>query len=171
MSKVPRTHETCETIRAGIVDLLHAARNAAAKNINSLITATYWEIGRRIVHSEQQGKTRAGYGEELIERLSIDLLKQFGRGFGARNLAQMRSANELFSDSPDLGPCGYGDHSAAEYQWGLLVDGVFNTDADSGEMTASDGTTATVFDYHDHWHLPAGLQGNAAENQAQKQNP
>ena len=27
----------------------------------------------------------------MIERLSIDLSKQFGRGFGARNLAQMRS--------------------------------------------------------------------------------
>lgn len=91
MSKVPTKRENYETVRAGIVDLLHAARNAAARNINSLMSATYWEIGRRIIHSEQQGKTRAGYGEELIERLSIDLSKQFGRGFGARNLAQMRS--------------------------------------------------------------------------------
>jgi len=83
-----------------------------------------------------------------------------------------KCASELFSDSPGLGPCGYGEHSAAEYQWGLLVDGVFNTDADSGEMTASDGTIATVFDYHDHWQLPANLQGSAdAEKPAQKQNP
>lgn len=82
-----------------------------------------------------------------------------------------KCASELFSDS-GLGPCGYGDHSAAEYQWGLLVDGVFNTDADSGEMTASDGTIATVFDYHDHWQLPAELGGSAdAEKQAHKQNP
>lgn len=71
-----------------------------------------------------------------------------------------RCASELFSDS-GLGPCGYGDHSAAEYQWGLLVDGVFNTDADSGEVTASDGTAVTVFDYHDHWQVPAVLQGSA----------
>lgn len=71
-----------------------------------------------------------------------------------------KCASELFSDS-GLGPCGYGDHSAAEYQWGLLVDGVFNTDADSGEMTTSDGTTLTVFDYHDHWQPPADLQGRA----------
>lgn len=83
-----------------------------------------------------------------------------------------KCASELFSDSPGLGPCGYGEHSTAEYQWGLLVDGVFNTDADSGEMTASDGTIATVFDYHDHWQLPADLQGSAdAEKPAQKQNP
>lgn len=90
MSKAPKRQESYETIRAEIVDLLHAARNVAARNINSLMTATYWEIGRRIVHSEQQGKRRAEYGAELIERLSVDLSKQFGRGFGARNLAQMR---------------------------------------------------------------------------------
>jgi hypothetical protein len=83
-----------------------------------------------------------------------------------------KCASELFTDSPGLGSCGYGDHSAAEYQWGLLVDGVFNANADSGEMTASDGTTVTVFDYHDHWQLPADLQGSAdAEKPAQKQNP
>jgi len=81
-----------------------------------------------------------------------------------------KCASELFSDS-GLGPCGYGDHSAAEYQWGLLVDGVFNTDADSGELTASDGTATTVFDYHDHWQVPADLQGGATEKQAQKPNP
>ena len=83
-----------------------------------------------------------------------------------------KCASELFSDSSGLGPCGYGEHSAAEYQWGLLVDGVFNADADSAEITASDGTTMTVFDYHDNWQLPADLQGSAdAEKPAQKQNP
>lgn len=76
-----------------------------------------------------------------------------------------KCASELFSDS-GLGPCGYGDHSAAEYQWGLLVNGAFNTNADSGEMTASDGTTETVFDYHDGWQVSADLQGGATEKQA-----
>ena len=47
MSKVPTMRETYDTIRAGIVDLLHTARSAVARNINSLMTATYWEIGRR----------------------------------------------------------------------------------------------------------------------------
>lgn len=55
------------------------------------MTATYWEIGRRIVQSEQAGEQRAGYGELLIKRLARDLSASFGRGFGPRNLAQMRS--------------------------------------------------------------------------------
>lgn len=34
---------------------------------------------------------RAGYGEELIGKLSRDLTARFGRGFGKRNLFQMRA--------------------------------------------------------------------------------
>jgi hypothetical protein len=51
------------------------------------MTAVYSEIGRRIVESEQRGRWRADYGERLIERLSEDLTKQFGRGFGTISCA------------------------------------------------------------------------------------
>ncbi|MCF3521174.1 PDDEXK nuclease domain-containing protein [Pseudomonas sp. PS1(2021)] len=78
-------------IHSGIVEVLDAARHAAARSVNALMTASYWEIGRRIVEAEQQGKRRAGYGEQLIERLSADLTAQFGRGFSRPNLQQMRS--------------------------------------------------------------------------------
>jgi hypothetical protein len=77
-------------VRAGIVALLEAARHAAARSVNALMTATYWEIGRRIVEFEQGGQERAAYGEALIERLSADLSARFGRGFSRQNLQQMR---------------------------------------------------------------------------------
>ena len=54
------------------------------------MTATYWEIGRRIVEFEQGGKKRAEYGKALLKRLSRDLVGRFGRGFSERNLEQMR---------------------------------------------------------------------------------
>jgi predicted nuclease of restriction endonuclease-like (RecB) superfamily len=91
MTKLNAMPENYDNIRAGIVELLKAARAAAARNINSIMTATYWEIGRRIVRFEQAGEKRAEYGEVLIRRLAEDLSGSFGRGFGARNLAQMRS--------------------------------------------------------------------------------
>lgn len=81
---------TYAVISSSIVELLNAARLAAARNVNALMTASYWEIGRRIVEAEQKGKRRAGYGEQLIERLSVDLTQQFGRGFSVQNLWQMR---------------------------------------------------------------------------------
>jgi predicted nuclease of restriction endonuclease-like (RecB) superfamily len=56
----------------------------------TILTATYWEIGRRIVEYEQKGKARARYGEALIERLANDLILRYGRGFSRRNLELMR---------------------------------------------------------------------------------
>ena len=77
-------------VHGAIVALLEAARRAAARNVNALMSASYWEIGRRIVESEQGGAARAGYGEALLKRLSADLSARFGRGFSERNLEQMR---------------------------------------------------------------------------------
>jgi hypothetical protein len=77
-------------IHSDIVTLLESARRAAARSVNALMTATYWEIGRRIVEFEQGGADRAGYGQVLLKRLSVDLSSRFGRGFSERNLEQMR---------------------------------------------------------------------------------
>jgi predicted nuclease of restriction endonuclease-like (RecB) superfamily len=70
--------------------LLEETRRQAARSVNALMTATYGEIGRRIVEYEQQGAERAGYGERLLERLSENLTARFGRGFSRQNLQQMR---------------------------------------------------------------------------------
>lgn len=78
-------------IHGGIVELLEDARRAAARRINALMTASYWEIGRRIVKHEQGGSGRAIYGDLLIERLAEDLTRRFGRGFSRQNLWQMRA--------------------------------------------------------------------------------
>jgi predicted nuclease of restriction endonuclease-like (RecB) superfamily len=74
----------------GITDLLDQARRTTARAINNILTATYWEIGRRIVEFDQGGATRAEYGEELVKRLAVDLTGRFGRGFSKRNLELMR---------------------------------------------------------------------------------
>lgn len=70
--------------------LLESARHASARVVNALMTATYWEVGRRIVEHEQQGEKRAGYGEELLQRLSKDLTARFGRGFSYPNVNKFR---------------------------------------------------------------------------------
>ena len=90
MTKMTSIAESYSNIRAGIVELLKAARSAAARNVNSIMTAVYWDIGRRIVESEQAGAVRANYGDELIKQLANDLSAQFGRGFGVVNLSHMR---------------------------------------------------------------------------------
>jgi len=77
-------------IHGDIVALLEAARHAAARSVNAVMTGSYWHIGQRIVEFEQGGQNRAAYGDALIERLSADLSARFGRGFSRQNLQQMR---------------------------------------------------------------------------------
>ncbi|MDF3085220.1 PDDEXK nuclease domain-containing protein [Burkholderia sola] len=80
-----------------VVAMLEHGRQAAVRSINALMTATYWQIGRRIVESEQGGEARAAYGHALLQRLSADLTRRFGRGFGVDNLELMRLFYQSYS--------------------------------------------------------------------------
>src|SRR5665213_2367559 len=73
-----------------VVSLLEAARRTSVRTVNAVMTATYWEIGHRIVVSEQGGEGRADDGQELLKRLAADLTTRFGRGFSDRSLYKMR---------------------------------------------------------------------------------
>ena len=88
--KLPIPLPSYDEVLGRIVSLLEAARRASARSVNTIMTTTYWEIGRRIVEGEQKGSRRAGYGEALIPSLSRDLTARFGRGFSLINLRQMR---------------------------------------------------------------------------------
>ncbi len=79
-----------DAILADVAGLLDAARRTSARAVNAVMTATYWQIGRRIVEFEQGGKAGAKYGEAVLARLADDLTSRFGRGFSKRNLEQMR---------------------------------------------------------------------------------
>ena len=92
----------------GIAELLEAARRSAARTVNALMTATYWEIGRRIVEFEQAGSDRAGYGKKLLAQLSEDLscsiwARLFGRQSGdnaplLRGLPSVRDFRDSVSE-------------------------------------------------------------------------
>jgi predicted nuclease of restriction endonuclease-like (RecB) superfamily len=75
---------------AEVSRLLETARRSSARVVNAVMTATYWELGQRIVEFEQRGERRAGYGEELLQRLAVDLTHRFGRGFSYPNLNKFR---------------------------------------------------------------------------------
>ena len=56
-----------------------------------------------------------------------------------------KCANEQFIDSN--GPCGYGEHDDAFYQWG--IEGDYNKD--SGSIREKGDNTVVLFDYKDGW--------------------
>jgi predicted nuclease of restriction endonuclease-like (RecB) superfamily len=88
--KNPLVTEVYDGLLQGVVRLLEEARKTSARSVNAIMTATYCEIGHRIVEREQEGRRRAGYGEALIERLAVDLTARFRRGFSPTNFKQMR---------------------------------------------------------------------------------
>ena len=79
-----------DVVLAEVVNLLEDARRSVARSVNAIMTATYWEIGRRVVEYEQSGQNRAQYGKRLIEKLAQDLKMRFGRGFSQYNIWNMR---------------------------------------------------------------------------------
>jgi len=73
-----------------IRQILQSARSQAYIAVNTAMVEAYWLIGKRIVEEEQQGKERAKYGKYLIRNLADRLTVEFGKGFQARNLRNMR---------------------------------------------------------------------------------
>lgn len=102
----PRTSNSIEgydSIVSELIDLVESARRVSARAVNSMMTATYWEIGRRLVESEQRGKRRAAYGEALLKNLAFDLTAKFGRGFGLANLKNIRKFYLIWPEGDSIG--------------------------------------------------------------------
>ena len=78
------------TFVADIKSIIEHGRKAAYSSVGSIMIETYWQIGKRIVEEEQQGKDRAGYGEQLINKLSRQLTFDYGTGFSPRYLRAFR---------------------------------------------------------------------------------
>ena len=73
-----------------IKNVLKRARYKAISAINAEMLNAYLEIGRKIVDGEQKGRRRAEYGRRLLEAISAELIKEFGRGYSVTALKNMR---------------------------------------------------------------------------------
>lgn len=101
MGKIVKTQphkKLFENIKA----LLHEARTAVARNINTAMVMTYFEIGKMIVEHEQKGVKRAEYAKETLKSVSQKLTAEFGRGFSVDNLELMRRFYLVYAKSETL---------------------------------------------------------------------
>lgn len=76
-------------------ELIVTARQDVARQVNSALVILYWCVGKRI-HQDILREKRAEYGEQIVATLSQQLMKEFGPGFTARNLANMVRFAEVF---------------------------------------------------------------------------
>jgi predicted nuclease of restriction endonuclease-like (RecB) superfamily len=75
---------------AAIAQAHDQAQGQAVQAVNVALTLRNWLIGYHLVEYEQHGSDRAQYGERLLDKLTQDLRKRLGRGFGKRNLEMFR---------------------------------------------------------------------------------
>ncbi|WP_276481848.1 PDDEXK nuclease domain-containing protein [Paraflavitalea pollutisoli] len=95
-------HQPYTELVSNIGELLAAGRAKAARQVNSILVQTYWEIGRHIVEFELNGNEKSEYGTKLFDRLSRDLTEVYGKGFGRSNLMYMRRLYVSFKISGTL---------------------------------------------------------------------
>ena len=77
-------------IISDIKSIVAQSRQQAYAAVNQAMVNAYWQIGKRIVEEEQQGKERADYGKQLLKQLSAALTEEFGKGFSVQNLYSFR---------------------------------------------------------------------------------
>ncbi|HYE76018.1 MAG TPA: PDDEXK nuclease domain-containing protein [Blastocatellia bacterium] len=79
---------------------IRSAQIKAALAANSEMISLYWEIGRGIVERQE----KAGWGDEVVDRLSRDLMYEFSatKGFSRANLFRMRAFYLAYRSQPEF---------------------------------------------------------------------
>ncbi|NPE11634.1 YhcG family protein [Xylanibacter rodentium] len=89
MNKQNISSKLSENIYSQIKQVLIQARATVLTTVNTAMVQAYWHVGKLIVEA-QGGEERAAYGDELLKSISVRLTKEFGKGFDASNLRNMR---------------------------------------------------------------------------------
>jgi predicted nuclease of restriction endonuclease-like (RecB) superfamily len=79
-----------------IKDIILESRKRVFRITNTALLQTYWQIGKLIIEDEQQGKSKATYGEATLKTLASQLTFEFGKGFDYTNLTNMRKFYQAF---------------------------------------------------------------------------
>jgi len=107
-----KPHDTLLTELRGLIE---AARQHVAQAANATLTMLYWHVGQRI-HKEVLKEQRAEYGEEILPTLSAKLVRDYGQGFSARNLARMVQFADAFPDEAIVSPL------ATQLSWSHFIE-------------------------------------------------
>lgn len=90
---------------AHIAEVDGAARLAAGRSLQQILSLRNWLIGANLVEFEQGGEDRAGYGDRLMSKLAGALEEAGCQGLSARNLKNFRQVALAY---PGLDAVGLG---------------------------------------------------------------
>ena len=116
-----KKHEQYEVIEPEGSSLLHRvssileqARGNVVRSVNTNMVLAYWLIGREIVQALQGGESRAEYGKQVVEKLSTQLTKEYGRGFSATNLWYFRQFYQVYVNRTGILHLSGGESAGSE---------------------------------------------------------
>ncbi len=81
--------------------LIQQSRQRVAVSVNSAITILYWQIGKRI-NEEVLLHGRADYGKQIVQTLSSQLVREYGKGWGEKHLRHCLRIAETIQDKEIL---------------------------------------------------------------------
>ena len=82
---------------ADVRQIIATARANAVRSVDFCRVQMYWNLGKRILEEEQQGKARADYGTYLIRNLAKEIEPEYGSGFGER---QLKFCRQFYREYP-----------------------------------------------------------------------
>ncbi len=91
-----------EQLLNALRELIRQGRQRVLQAVDTVQVQTYWQVGRHIVEFEQGGQARAEYGKRLLPQLAEALTRDFGKGFDASNLRNMRLFFQAFPNCDAL---------------------------------------------------------------------
>lgn len=80
-----------QSLYSRVTQHINAVRQNIHRSINIEMVQTYFLIGKEIIEEEQQGENRAAYGKKILQALSVELQKEYKRGFSVDTLLLYQS--------------------------------------------------------------------------------
>jgi predicted nuclease of restriction endonuclease-like (RecB) superfamily len=95
--EITKSDEIEDQLFLELAVLIEKGKSQAVAQVNSILTLTYWHVGKKINEHVLKNK-RAEYGKQIVATLSAKLTEKFGKGFNGRNLRRMMMFSEVFPD-------------------------------------------------------------------------
>jgi predicted nuclease of restriction endonuclease-like (RecB) superfamily len=117
-----------------VCSILNVAQTNIVRTVNTAQVLSHWLIGREIIEAEQQGQSRADYGDNLLKNLAIKLKQDYGKGFSYSNLKYMRQFYLGFPYLLNSIEKGHALRGLLEISTKLLEIGAFTTNWQPGQL-------------------------------------
>ena len=85
-----------QSLYTEVREIIASARQNATRSVDFCRVQMYWNIGKRILETEQEGKERAEYGSYLLKNLAKKLEPEYGTGFSYRQLQFCRQFYRMY---------------------------------------------------------------------------